>query len=65
MKYYDKNFTIFIACTSEQMNKGCCDPLINATLVPEWVFWDNGAGGSWTAGTDFIQFNIADPTIND
>ena len=54
------NFKIFVACTDAQINKGCCDPLINPTNVPQWQLSDNGAGGAWIAGADFIQFNIAD-----
>ena len=29
---------------------------------PQWQLSENGAGGSWKAGDDFIQFDIADDT---
>ena len=30
---------------------------------PQWQLSENGAGGSWKAGDDFIQFDIADDHI--
>ena len=48
-----------LACNSSQLEQGCCDPLLNSTN-PQWQLSDNGAGGSWKAGANFIQFDIAD-----
>ena len=33
---------------------------MNTTTHPQWELSDNGAGGAWDTGDDFIQFNIAD-----
>ena len=51
-------------CTYAQKSVGCCDtdkvfvdPMTGDEL--QWKLSDNGAGGKWTGGKDFIQFDIA------
>ena len=50
------------ACTSSQLAEGCCGKPFdkNSYWASQWQFSDNGAGGTWKAGDDFIQFDIAD-----
>ena len=53
-----------LACSSSQINEGCCNGLFNSsTEAPQWQLSENGAGGTWKAGADFIQFDIADDTV--
>ena len=53
----------FAVCTYAQKSVGCCDTK-EVFVDPygdelQWVLSDNGAGGKWTGGKDFIQFDIA------
>ena len=52
----------FAVCTYAQKSVGCCDTK-EVFVDPygdelQWVLSDNGAGGKWTGGKDFIQFDI-------
>ena len=40
---------------------GCCDTAFNSKSTNDfkWTVSDNGAGGAWTTGANFIQFQIA------
>ena len=54
---------LLTVCTVDQQKPplDCCKKLLekeNGEEI-EWQLSDNGEGGKWTGGTDFIQFDIA------
>ena len=53
---------LLAACTKDQKALGCCKKLFTDDddgEELEWQLSDNGAGGVWSGGADFIQFDIA------
>ena len=53
---------IFPECTVEQKDAGCCESDAFGESSEgniEWITKDNGAGGKWEPGSNYIEFKIA------
>ena len=53
---------IYSECSLEQKVAGCCEENAFAGSSEgkiEWIMTENGNGGEWEPGPNFIQFNIA------
>ena len=59
---YVVHFTLYSECSLEQKVAGCCEENAFAGSSEgniEWTMMENGNGGEWEPGPNFIQFNIA------
>ena len=54
-------FMIFSECTVDQKDAGCCENAFAESSGGniEWITKENGAGGKWAPGPNYIEFKIA------